>query len=222
MPFIEKKFPQLAAAYYQRYKDRAFLPRTYGKRISQLMASLRQKYGIPHREPGKASAPDHGEAHHSFQPFLRSPPPPPSTPVIPRSKPERFACESFGAVEGPDVVSGTKCLVDPCRSTLNFVAPASRRLSGGHPARSRGQDAPEPAGRMPRYISLAASSGSLIGMLLRCCGEPGCFRRSPIRLRCRTYSFLLRLHSLCCSPDRWPWAWPGPSRPAHRSSEPAA
>ena len=49
MPFIEKKFPQLAAAYYQRYKDRAFLPRTYGKRISQLMASLRQKYGIPHR-----------------------------------------------------------------------------------------------------------------------------------------------------------------------------
>ena len=46
MPFLEKEFPQLAAAYRERYKDRAFLPKTYGKRISQLMTSLRQKYGI--------------------------------------------------------------------------------------------------------------------------------------------------------------------------------
>lgn len=46
LPFLEKEFPQLAADYQQRYKDRAFLPRAYGKRISQLMASLRQKYGI--------------------------------------------------------------------------------------------------------------------------------------------------------------------------------
>jgi len=49
MPFLEKEFPQLAAGYHQRYKDRAFLPRTYGKRIAQLITSLRQKYGIPHR-----------------------------------------------------------------------------------------------------------------------------------------------------------------------------
>jgi len=50
MPFLEKEFPQLAAGYHERYKDRAFLPKTYGKRISQLMTSLRQKYGISHRE----------------------------------------------------------------------------------------------------------------------------------------------------------------------------
>ena len=31
---------------------------------------------------------------------------------------------------------------------LSFVAPASRRLSGGHLARPRRQDAPEPAGKM--------------------------------------------------------------------------
>jgi DNA repair photolyase len=46
LPFLEKEFPQLAASYQQRYKDRAFLPKTYGKRVSQLMARLRQKYGI--------------------------------------------------------------------------------------------------------------------------------------------------------------------------------
>jgi hypothetical protein len=46
MPFLEKEFPQLAAGYHQRYKDRAFLPKSYGKRISQLMTRLRDKYGI--------------------------------------------------------------------------------------------------------------------------------------------------------------------------------
>jgi len=46
LPFLEKEFPQLAASYKERYKDRAFLPKTYGKRISQLMARLREKYGI--------------------------------------------------------------------------------------------------------------------------------------------------------------------------------
>jgi DNA repair photolyase len=46
LPFLEKEFPQLAATYKERYKDRAFLPKTYGKRISQLMARLREKYGI--------------------------------------------------------------------------------------------------------------------------------------------------------------------------------
>jgi DNA repair photolyase len=50
MPFLEKEFPQLAAGYHERYKDRAFLPKSYGKRISQLMARLRQKYGIRHRD----------------------------------------------------------------------------------------------------------------------------------------------------------------------------
>src|ERR1700726_3756947 len=46
LPFLEKEFPQLPASYKERYKDRAFLPKTYGKRISQLMARLREKYGI--------------------------------------------------------------------------------------------------------------------------------------------------------------------------------
>jgi DNA repair photolyase len=46
LPFLEQEFPQLAADYRQRYKDRAFLPKTYGKRISELMARLRQKHGI--------------------------------------------------------------------------------------------------------------------------------------------------------------------------------
>ncbi len=46
LPFLEKEFPQLAADYQRRYKDRAFLPNTYAKRISQLMTRLRQKYGM--------------------------------------------------------------------------------------------------------------------------------------------------------------------------------
>jgi DNA repair photolyase len=50
MPFLEKEFPQLAAGYRERYKDRAFLPKSYTKRISELMARLRQKYGIRHRD----------------------------------------------------------------------------------------------------------------------------------------------------------------------------
>jgi DNA repair photolyase len=47
LPFLEKEFPHLAESYRLRYKDRAFLPRAYGKRLSQLMARLREKYGIP-------------------------------------------------------------------------------------------------------------------------------------------------------------------------------
>ena len=46
MPFLEEKFPQLVAAYRARYKDRAFLPKTYHQRIAQLMAKLRQKHGM--------------------------------------------------------------------------------------------------------------------------------------------------------------------------------
>jgi DNA repair photolyase len=48
LPFLEKEFPHLAEGYRQRYKDRAFLPKTYQQRISQLMGRLRQKYGIRH------------------------------------------------------------------------------------------------------------------------------------------------------------------------------
>jgi DNA repair photolyase len=46
LPFLEKEFPHLVESYRQRYKDRAFLTAAYRKRLSQLMAKLRQKYGI--------------------------------------------------------------------------------------------------------------------------------------------------------------------------------
>jgi DNA repair photolyase len=46
MPFLEEKFPQLVAEYRERYKDRAFLPKTYHQRIAQLMTRLRQKHGM--------------------------------------------------------------------------------------------------------------------------------------------------------------------------------
>jgi len=46
LPFLEESFPALVELYRTRYADRAFLPKGYGQRISQLMASLRQKYGI--------------------------------------------------------------------------------------------------------------------------------------------------------------------------------
>jgi DNA repair photolyase len=52
LPFLEREFPQLAADYQQRYKDRAFLPQSYGKRISQLMARLREKHGMRGDERG--------------------------------------------------------------------------------------------------------------------------------------------------------------------------
>jgi DNA repair photolyase len=46
MPFLEKEFPQLVESYRERFKDRAFISTPYRKRLSQLMARLRQKYGI--------------------------------------------------------------------------------------------------------------------------------------------------------------------------------
>jgi DNA repair photolyase len=46
LPFIEQHFPHLVENYRQRYHDRSFLPPSYGKRIAQLIASLRKKYGI--------------------------------------------------------------------------------------------------------------------------------------------------------------------------------
>jgi DNA repair photolyase len=46
MPFLEQEFPHLADNYRRRYQDRAFLPKSYQQRISNLMTSLRRKYGI--------------------------------------------------------------------------------------------------------------------------------------------------------------------------------
>jgi DNA repair photolyase len=46
LPFLEEHFPALVELYRKRYADRAFLPKGYSERLSRLMASLRQKYGI--------------------------------------------------------------------------------------------------------------------------------------------------------------------------------
>jgi len=46
LPFLEKEFPALVKTYQERYKDKAFLPKAYGKRLSELMARLREKCGI--------------------------------------------------------------------------------------------------------------------------------------------------------------------------------
>ena len=46
LPFLEEHFPKLVTEYQQRFKDRAFLPVAYRRRISELIARLRTKYGI--------------------------------------------------------------------------------------------------------------------------------------------------------------------------------
>ncbi len=51
LPFLEQNFPHLVENYRRRYQDRSFLPPSYGKRIAQLMASLRKKYGIHRADP---------------------------------------------------------------------------------------------------------------------------------------------------------------------------
>ena len=46
LPFLAEKFPKLVESYRQRYGERAFVPKTYSQRISQLMGRLREKYGV--------------------------------------------------------------------------------------------------------------------------------------------------------------------------------
>jgi DNA repair photolyase len=46
LPFLEQHFPHLVENYRERYKDSSFLPPSYGKRVAQLIARFRQKYGI--------------------------------------------------------------------------------------------------------------------------------------------------------------------------------
>jgi DNA repair photolyase len=46
LPFLEEHFPRLVPFYRTRYADRSFLPKGYGQRLSQLVAVLRQKYGM--------------------------------------------------------------------------------------------------------------------------------------------------------------------------------
>src|SRR5438876_5354566 len=46
LPFLKEHSPQLVADYELLFKDRAFLPAAYRKRISELFARLRVKHGI--------------------------------------------------------------------------------------------------------------------------------------------------------------------------------
>src|SRR5271154_2649855 len=56
LPFVEQHFPHLAENYRQRYQERAFLPPSYSKRISQLIRKFREKYGIRRADPRRESA----------------------------------------------------------------------------------------------------------------------------------------------------------------------
>lgn len=56
LPFIEQNFPHLAENYRRRYQDRAFLPATYGKWLSQLIARLREKYKLTRAHRRERSA----------------------------------------------------------------------------------------------------------------------------------------------------------------------
>jgi len=56
LPFLEQNFPHLVDNYRQRYQDRAFLPRTYAKRLSQLIARLREKYKLTRAHRRERSA----------------------------------------------------------------------------------------------------------------------------------------------------------------------
>ena len=61
LPFLKEHFPALVETYRKRYQDRAFLPRGYAQRLSQLMAQLRRKYGI-----GNHHARSSGRAHSAL------------------------------------------------------------------------------------------------------------------------------------------------------------
>jgi DNA repair photolyase len=50
LPFLEKQFPHLVEDYRKRYGDRAFLPKAYHQRISDLFKKLRKKYGFVQHE----------------------------------------------------------------------------------------------------------------------------------------------------------------------------
>jgi DNA repair photolyase len=56
LPFLEQHFPQLVENYRALYQGRSFLPPSYGKRISQLITTFRQKYGIKRADPRGAIA----------------------------------------------------------------------------------------------------------------------------------------------------------------------
>jgi len=61
LPFLEESFPALVDNYRKRYEGRAFLPKGYAQRLSQLMAALRWKHGFGDKH-ARASRRAHVEA----------------------------------------------------------------------------------------------------------------------------------------------------------------
>jgi DNA repair photolyase len=57
LPFLKEHFPKLVPEYEQRFKDRAFLPAAYRKRISELVANFRVKHGIRNDSRWSAARP---------------------------------------------------------------------------------------------------------------------------------------------------------------------
>ncbi|MFI5071511.1 MAG: radical SAM protein [Terriglobales bacterium] len=57
MPFLDKEFPALVESYRQRFAEKAFPSPAYRKRLSELMAQLRKKYGIRNRGNRSSAAP---------------------------------------------------------------------------------------------------------------------------------------------------------------------
>ena len=56
LPFLEQNFPHLVENYRQRYQDRGFLPAAYGKRLSELVHRLREKYKLTRADRRQRSA----------------------------------------------------------------------------------------------------------------------------------------------------------------------
>jgi DNA repair photolyase len=65
LPFLEQHFPHLVKSYAERFSGQSFLSQSYRRRLSQLMARLREKYGIQNKydrySPKKPQAPQSGQ-----------------------------------------------------------------------------------------------------------------------------------------------------------------
>jgi DNA repair photolyase len=46
LPFLEQNFPHLVENYRKRYRDRAFVPAAYAKRLQQLVTRLKEKHNL--------------------------------------------------------------------------------------------------------------------------------------------------------------------------------
>ena len=66
LPFLEQEFPQLVEDYRKRFSERAFVSKAYSKRISELISSLRKKYGFG-REFASRSQSAHPPQHEEEQ-----------------------------------------------------------------------------------------------------------------------------------------------------------